>query len=227
MRIQTQYVYDVNMKNTSPASKAGYHHGRLREALIESGLSLLASGGLAELSLRALARQVGVSANAAYRHFESKDALLNAMASEGFRRLAAAQHQAIWGQPDVMKQLMVSGRAYIDFAMSQPALFRLMFDRATRHPDDAELQASRSQAMTVLLACASSMTQAPVDDERTKVSAAAAWGLVHGLSDLAMGGQLAALGMDPLQLVERVMSLPVEAMMPGSATGTTPGCPPG
>ena len=82
----------------STSSKSGpsdrYHHGDLRRALVDEALVLLAESGDGGFSLRELARRVGVTANASYRHFANKDALLQALAAEGFRRLSAAQREA-------------------------------------------------------------------------------------------------------------------------------------
>ena len=85
----------VNIKGGAAAKAArGYHHGDLRAAVIAAGLERLAEGDGAELGLRALARDVGVSATALYRHFPDKEALLDALADEGLRRLGALQAQA-------------------------------------------------------------------------------------------------------------------------------------
>ena len=87
----------VNMENADAAATPrgkGYHHGDLRAAVIAAGMKRLTEGGDAELGLRALARDVGVSATALYRHFPDKEALLDALADEGLRRLGALQAQA-------------------------------------------------------------------------------------------------------------------------------------
>src|SRR3989344_594769 len=80
----------------SPHTKPdrAYHHGDLRNALIDAGLTALEAQDASELSLRALARELGVSANAVYRHFADKEALLSALAAEGFRRFAREQREA-------------------------------------------------------------------------------------------------------------------------------------
>jgi AcrR family transcriptional regulator len=213
MRIQRQNVYDVNMSDVSQ-EQAGedrarsYHHGNLKASLIEAGLAALAHTEADELSLRQLAKDVGVSANAAYRHFEDKDALLSAMAAEGFRRFTAAQQAAVAAVPHAEDRLKASGRAYVAFAQAHPALYRLMFQRlscAATHPD---LAMSAIDGMTVLLEATSSLLQAPAHDERVRVAAAASWSLVHGLSALSQGGQLAVFGLPMDALIDRVLSLP-------------------
>lgn len=208
MRIQTQNVYDVNMQDVEASVRGAYHHGNLKEALIEAGMKALATSEADELSLRMLAREVGVTANAAYRHFADKDDLLNALAAEGFRRFAQSQRQAVLGHATPEERLKASGLAYIAFAMAQPGLYRLMFGRLDHVGQHADLQCNSLDAMATLLEAAAAQLNVPAHDERVRVAAAACWGLVHGLSALAMGGQLAVFGMNQQDLIERVMSLP-------------------
>jgi len=208
MCIQTQNVYDVNMEDVETLARGAYHHGNLKEALIEAGMKALATAEADELSLRMLAREVGVTANAAYRHFADKDDLLNALAAEGFKRFAQSQRQAVAGHDAPEERLKASGLAYIAFAMAQPGLYRLMFGRLDQMCNHADLQCNSMDAMSVLLDAAAAQLKMPEHDERVRVAAAACWGLVHGLSALAMGGQLAVFGMNQQDLIERVMSLP-------------------
>ncbi len=211
MCIQLDNVYDVNMEETSMPRKGAYHHGNLRAALIEAGLAALASGqegSEVDLSLRLLAKQVGVTANAAYRHFADKDDLLNALAAEGFRRFAQAQRDAVAGPSEPAMKLQAAGLAYITFATSHPPLFRLMFSRVGCLGEHAELMMASQEAMAVLLESAAAQVKGQPGDEHAVVMAAACWALVHGLSDLALGGQLAVFGMPPQALIGKVMALP-------------------
>jgi AcrR family transcriptional regulator len=208
MRIETDHVYDVNMEEASVPIKGAYHHGNLRSALIEAGLTALASGQEGELSLRFLARQVGVTANAAYRHFADKDDLLNALAAEGFRRFAQGQTDAIAGKTEPALRLQASGMAYIAFATSHAPLFRLMFARVGCMGEHAELMQASRDSMGVLLESAAAQVNGQPGDEHAVIMAAACWALVHGLSDLALGGQLAVFGLPPQELIAKVMSLP-------------------
>ncbi len=186
----------------------GYHHGNLKASLIEAGLAALAHTEADDLSLRQLAKDVGVSANAAYRHFEDKDALLVAMAAEGFRRFTRTQQDAAAGVAHAEDRLKASGQAYVAFALSHPALYRLMFQRLSCADTHPELALSAVDGMTVLLEATSSMLGAPVHDERVRVAAAACWSLVHGLSALSQGGQLAVFGLPMDALIDRVLSMP-------------------
>jgi AcrR family transcriptional regulator len=206
-------VYDVNMEAEKPLSKVGYHHGQLRDALMEMGLKALAEQGAAELSLRAVAKTLGVSANAAYRHFASKDDWLNAMAAEGFRRFARVQREAINQSDEPLQRMMGAGRAYMSFATQEPALYRLMFDRITLPHGDQQLLESSLSALTLLLDCASAITQQPIAHESTRVLAAAAWGMVHGLSDLTTAQQLTVFGIPPKDLLDKIMQQPLTGLL--------------
>jgi AcrR family transcriptional regulator len=207
--IQAENVYDVNMDQISSPHKGAYHHGNLREALIEAGLAVLDNAKAEDLSLRALAREVGVTANAAYRHFQDKDDLLNALAAEGFRRFAAQQRLAVAQHTETTARLQASGRAYITFAMGQAPLFKLMFSRLQHIGGHAELAQASNDAIAVLLESAAQQAGSKPGDEGALVMAAACWATVHGLSELAMGGQLQFFGMPVPALIDKVMSMPM------------------
>lgn len=116
------------MSNSIPSKSSSYHHGDLRNALIRSGLEILASEGVQSLSLRNVARKAEVSQAAPYRHFKDKDALLAAIAEQGFIRLgecleAVEEHYA----EDARSLFFQSGLAYIKFAQTNPEYMRIMF----------------------------------------------------------------------------------------------------
>lgn len=191
---------------TSSAS-GSYHHGSLRLALVEQGLVLIESSPQGELSLRELARLVGVSANAAYRHFANKDALLAALAAEGFRRMQAAQVQAALGATDLKTGLRQAGRAYVRFAQDHPALFRLMFGGLlANHPSEELAQAGQSAFATLQTAVAQLLGIDDLCDHRVTVSAMTAWSVVHGLSHLALDRQLEHHGGQADALIDEVLA---------------------
>ncbi len=107
-----------------------YHHGDLRRALISAGIELLGEGGASALDLRKVARKAGVSHTAPYRHFEDKRALVAAIAEEGFGRLTERLKNAVSGVAPGL-QLLALTRAYVDFALTEPALMREMFSGLT------------------------------------------------------------------------------------------------
>ena len=165
-----------------------YHHGDLRAALLAAGLRLLATRDADGLSLREMARAVGVSATSVYRHFPDKTALMAALAREGLDRLALAQAAAA---ADVTQGCAASfaatGRAYVRFALANPALFRLIFTSSARLQATGEAEALRMLRANVA-------ARLPVDAgaDRIEVAALRAWALVHGLAMLMLDGQMPA-----------------------------------
>lgn len=181
-----QYVGGVNilkeMLLVSTLSEEGiraYHHGDLRKALLDAASALLAEVGVAAISLREVARRAGVSHNAPYRHFADRDAVLAALALEGFEVLV----RRIEALP--VADLGRRGECYVAYALEFPGHFALMFgpqlDRAA-HP---ELQ----QVARQLFAQLEASVRALRPDESVQTASLAAWSLVHGLSQLLLNGQ--------------------------------------
>jgi len=187
-----------------------YHHGNLRDALLAAGLDMLESSAGESFSLRELARQVGVSANAPYRHFPSKDDLLLAMIAEGFQRLTAAQMTAqmaaIEQQASPADIFMAAGLAYIHFARDNPGLFRLMFGAFAAANASEEKSSAANAAFANLHFGMAAALELPVDDKRVTLSAIHAWGLVHGLSQLLLDHQLDNKSADVDQLIRSVLN---------------------
>src|SRR5689334_8708216 len=123
-----------SVKTTSAPNRASYHHGDLRNALLQTALRLVAERGPEGFSLREAAREVGVSPSAAYRHFADKEALLYALALDGHARLANAMERALGrvaGERGTAAHaaaaLNAIGEAYVEFAVRHPSHFRVMF----------------------------------------------------------------------------------------------------
>ena len=191
-------------KKSVPTNR--YHHGDLRRALVDEALVLLAESGDGGFSLRELARRVGVTANASYRHFANNDALLQALVSEGFRRLSAAQRDAEALAADEEK-LLAGGRSYLRFAHANPALLRLMFSVIPPHRRGDELsEASQAAFETLRQAVARGWSGGEPDPDSVTRAALRAWALVHGLGQLLLDGQLDWLEEDPLGLAEAVLA---------------------
>jgi len=180
----------VNMKNAKPVkprAEGAYHHGDLRAAVIAAGMKRLAEGDESELGLRALARDVGVSATALYRHFPDKEALLDALADEGLRRLGALQAQAWLKAGGASAGFKATGIAYVRFAHDEPALFRLSFTR--KIPERYQNKGSDGgsdggeTAYNLLRAGVGEALPGVKDPD---VAALHAWSLVHGLAMLIL-----------------------------------------
>lgn len=164
------------------STSKSYHHGDLRAALLDAGLTALESTRIEDLSLRQIARDVGVSATAVYRHFPDKRALLTAMAAAGIERLADQQRRAADAAPH--DGFGATGRAYVRFALANPALFRLIF--AYTCPD-GETVFGNSMAAQMLQHYARESTASEDEARRLVVQA---WAVVHGLAMLMLDGQL-------------------------------------
>jgi AcrR family transcriptional regulator len=156
-----------------------YHHGELRPALLRAAARVLEKEGPAALSLRELARRAGVSHNAPYRHFSDREALLAALAADGFRTLGEALGQASG---------RAMGEAYVRFALEHPQLFRLMFGGHLAFSRHRELARAAARPYEALLAA---LRAQPGLAEPEK-AAAAAWSLVHGLAHLLLDGHFAS-----------------------------------
>lgn len=195
----------VSTSNTSKSSNsARYHHGNLREALLAAGLEWLQTEQSPDFSLRELTRKVGVSVNAAYRHFASKEDLLSAMTAEGFRLLTTDQALAM--QADTVADgFREAGRAYVNFARHHPALFRLMFSRFAVTHRNGELNAGAQLAYEGMRHGVAAILKKPVEDTEVTVTAMYAWSLVHGLSHLIIDGQFDTHTDDIDNLVDAVL----------------------
>lgn len=167
------------------STSKSYHHGDLRSALLSAGLKALEGQGEAELSLRAMAREVGVSPTAVYRHFPDRSALLAALAAEGLRLLGEAQQAAQEATADRAAGFAATGRAYVRFALANPALFRLTFTHGgwSGNPETGVDLASK-----LLTANAAALAQG--DAARARTLAFQGWASAHGLALLILDGML-------------------------------------
>jgi len=122
--------------------RRGYHHGNLKEALIEAALTLISEKGAGSLTFADAARAAGVSAAAPYRHFRDRDALLAEVAQRGFRLLAESLTKA-WGDggPEPTQALHRVGKAYLSFAREEPAYYTAMFESGVDIGADPALRA--------------------------------------------------------------------------------------
>ena len=167
--------------------RRGYHHGNLREALVEAALELVADKGPAGLSITEAARRAGVSPAAPYRHFRDADALLAEVASRGFEQFTLALSTA-WneGRPDPITAFTALGRAYLDFARRHPAFYAVMFEThfaADAYPD---LSAAGDRAFQILRDAAETLAaRVPQPDRPPSLMVALhVWSLSHGIASL-------------------------------------------
>src|SRR5271167_202611 len=128
MEVSATWIYRFEMLEKRQTKRgASYHHGDLRAALVQAARTILETQGLATLSLRGAARAAGVSPAAPYHHFPDKQALLDAVAAQGFDALTAAMTTRMAKETNPDARLEASGVGYVVFAVENPALFGLMF----------------------------------------------------------------------------------------------------
>ena len=167
-----------------------YHHGDLRKALLEGAVRVIAEVGPAAFTLREVARRAGVSHNAPYRHFRDKDALLAAVAAQGFRELTRAMREPGARQSNALDQLKKSGLAYVAFAVRRPEHFTVMFDTPVCAHDDPEYtQAAKESFDTLVNYIRSCQDEGQLPAGNTMERALYAWSLVHGIAKLAVAGR--------------------------------------
>jgi AcrR family transcriptional regulator len=189
-------------------SKATYHHGDLRAALVHAAMGLLEESGETDLSLRAVARRAGVSPAAPYRHYADREALVSAVASVGYRELAerlAAAHPS----PSTPEQLASVAIAYVQFALERPALFRIMFTEPCDRDNDERVAATAAVSQYVRAIVERTFPQADADALATAI-----WALVHGLAFLHLDGKLDAS--TPQAVADRVTAA-IHALLSATA----------
>ena len=178
----------LDMKKLSIAKALPYHHGNLREALLEAADDLLADRGAQALTLRDVARAAGVSHAAPYHHFASLDELLAVVAERAFIVLGEALDKALVCE-DTQDRLLRISSAYVACARARPAHFRLMFGPLLARKNDfpgLKAAAERSFGQLLAAACAHDPLNGPE-------LALTGWSLVHGLSHLMIDGALEGL----------------------------------
>lgn len=174
-----------------PGEDAGarrtYHHGNLRQGLIDAALPLIEAKGPLGFTLAEAARGVGVSSAAPYRHFRGRDDLIEAVAEQGFE-LFAEQLEAAWnnGRPSPLSAFMAIGRAYLAFARSRPAHYMAMFEGGVSIAANPELARAADGAMAILHRAAERLAERLPADRRPPATMVAnhVWAFSHGVVEL-------------------------------------------
>ncbi|MFN8446420.1 MAG: TetR/AcrR family transcriptional regulator [Caldilineaceae bacterium] len=170
-----------------------YHHGDLRNALVQAGLTVLAEEGVERLNLREVARRVGVSHAAPYRHFADKEALLAAIAEDGFRRMGEQLVATLAGiDGNWAEKLQGIGRTYLGFAQENRDAYRLMFSHMIAHRDRHEALHTAAKASFDLLANTIHAGQRAGEFVAgdTASFTISVWSMMHGLASLLIEEQL-------------------------------------
>jgi AcrR family transcriptional regulator len=167
-----------------------YHHGNLHQELLVKGLEQLKRVGPDKVSLRALAREIGVSQTAPYRHYADKNALLAALAAQGYSQLSHEIGQASLSVDDDEERFMAVGLAYIHFARTNPELYKLMFGSVLAcSMDYPEFVEAGQQAFTVILDhVQQGINHKLFAQKDPRMLGYGAWAMVHGIASLWIDG---------------------------------------
>ena len=206
-----------------------YHHGNLKEVLLEAARRLIEQHGPVGFSLTEAARLAGVSPAAPYRHFRDRDALLAEVARNGFERFAAKLDQA-WnnGIPTPLSAFENLGRAYLAFAREEPASYAVMFEARLGPGEDAAIKATADRAFDVLHRAAEVLCQALPVDQRPPVRLMSlhVWALAHGVADLFVQARpgAAKVPLSPEEILESGMLIYLRGLgiVPDDKSAVTP-----
>lgn len=209
----------------SAPARATYHHGNLREALVEAGLELTRGGGPAALVLRDVTRRVGVTPNAAYRHFADRDALLAAVADAVQQamvaRMESAQGSRRAARPDPVRALRAVGLGYVDFALAEPGWFETAFGMSSALPPRVQPQdvdgptpvAGLPAPLARLVEALDGLVEAGLlSPSRRRGAEWPCWSAVHGFALLALAGPLRG---QPPRVLRREAERTVDAIIAG------------
>jgi AcrR family transcriptional regulator len=172
-------------------TRTAYHHGALRQALIDGAREILAERGHEQFSLKEVARRAGVSTSAPYRHFDTKDDLLNAVAAEGYAKLHQSLEQTAATTADPGERLLRLGGTYVRFAQEHPDLFITMFRSQPSVP-------AGHGSFDVLLRAVAEAQHAELipPGPPAELMARSIWATLHGLAVLSLRGPYKRFGMD-------------------------------
>jgi AcrR family transcriptional regulator len=168
-----------------------YHHGNLKQALIDAAVALVAEVGPQGFTLREVARRAGVSHNAPYRHFHDKDELVAAVAMQGFERLTAAMKRSAARGSTAQERLRLCGRGYVSFALRWPEHFSVMFDLPSNQETYPDYAAAGEEAFETLLGfIVECQKTGALSAEDPRQLALLSWSIVHGVAKLAISHHL-------------------------------------
>lgn len=168
-------------------AKRGYHHGNLRQALVEAALKLIAEKGPTGFTLSEAAKTAGVTPAAVYRHFDGRDDLIAAAALQGYAIFAdLMEHAFNKGQPSPMAAFEATGRAYLAFAAKYPGHYVAMFESGISINHSPELAQASMRARGVLERAAEKLSERIPEDRRPPAAmfSAHVWALSHGVVEL-------------------------------------------
>lgn len=183
------------MQNMNQKKESDYHHGNLKEALIETALEMVCEENIETFTVRELTRRLGTSRSAIYRHFDSKDELIKAVIRAGFDKLTQKFLPVLQAEGiDTLERLHMLGLTYLRFAMENTALFRTLFGEQVRNQREEscdienEVEAASFHALVSLVSRA--QEEGLLRREDTMLQSAVIWAMIHGLAVLIIDGHL-------------------------------------
>src|SRR6195952_3401172 len=230
----------MSWRKETRRAERGYHHGNLKEALLQAALGLIAEKGAAGFTFADAARMAGVSPAAPYRHFRDRDELLSSIAQRGFEMFEAAL-AAAWddGRPDTVTAFERVGKAYLAYARNEPAFYSAMFESGLPVDLNPALQAAGERAFGVIRAAAERLAAlAPagvVPRPPALMMALHIWSMAHGVASLFARGDAARrrLPMSAEDLLEaevliylRGLGFPTDRRPPAKDAAAPPPVPP-
>jgi AcrR family transcriptional regulator len=209
-------------RTEAPALRRGYHHGNLKEALIEAALSLIAEKGAGGLTFAEAARAAGVSPAAPYRHFRDRDALLAEVAQRGFQLFGDTLAKACGdGAPDPLMALNRVGKAYLRFAREEPAYYAAMFESGVPVGSNPELRAAAEAAFGAVRSAVEAVVVSLPAASRPPVMMMTLhiWSQAHGIASLfgRADGARRPIPMSPEELLEAAVLIYLRGL---GATGS-------
>jgi len=175
--------------------RKNYHHGDLKNTLIKAGIEILSKEGVSGLSLRKAARKAGVSHAAPYAHFTDKQALIAAIALDGYGKIYTRIEEVVNQYPDEpLKQLLQSAWAYMQFGLESPAHYKITFsgliENEKNYPELVEVTRRSLAVIQKIIADCQSAKILSASEYTAEVDAISLWGLIHGLVSLVIEGQI-------------------------------------
>ena len=205
----------MNTKNST-----SYHHGNLKEALIQESLKMVEANGLSSITLRELTQRVGTSRTALYRHYSSKEELFKEVIQAGFEKLDADIFAALDEDLEVKKKIYMLGKGYINFAIKNPNLYRMIFGHELQEHREESCDINDREDAPGFHKLVDIITEAQADGILKKedpfMQATVMWSLLHGLSNLLIDGHVHVL-----DNIDTLYDLSFKTLIGGIATDHT------
>jgi AcrR family transcriptional regulator len=182
-----------------------YHHGHLREALIDGACQQIEQEGAIALNLSKLAQKIGVSQPAVYRHFPNKQALAISVAQRGFEQLTEALQKTTQKvENDAFEGIRAIAQAYVEFALNHPEIARLMFSMKERVTESVLQNASKAAAVPLFRLVETAKQCDRLRDHDVEQAVRIMWAAIHGLAMLLMDEQIPSVTQSPDALSEHI-----------------------